>query len=115
MQGTAAISSPIITSIPKLHELDRIEHNGKVVKVIENVASMWNKIALRLYLDHHDISRISQDTHYQSTQAMSTVFIKWLEGTGRKPTTWETLITVLKECEYLTIANDLEVIFNRCS
>ena len=42
---------------------------------------------------------------------MSAVFTEWLEGKGRKPTTWEILIAALKEGEYLTIANDLEVIF----
>ena len=100
-----------ITSIPKLHELDHIEGNGKIVKVIEHVASTWNKIALRLHFNHHDICRISRDFHQQSVQAMSTVFTEWLEGKGRKPVTWETLILALKEGEYLTIANDLEVIF----
>ena len=43
---------------------------------------------------------------------MSAVFTEWLEGRGRKPTTWETLIAALKEGEYLTIAKDLEVTFD---
>ena len=103
-------SSLNVTTIPKLHELDRIEGNGKVVKVIETVASMWNKIALRLYFNHHDISRVNRDNE-QSMEAMSAVFTEWLEGKGRKPTTWETLITALKESEYLIIARDLQVIF----
>ena len=42
---------------------------------------------------------------------MSAVFTEWLEGKGRKPTTWETLITALKEGEFLTVASDLEIIF----
>ena len=100
-----------ITSIPKLHELDRIEGNGRVVKVIETVVSTWNKIALRLHFNHHDISRINRDNHEQSMEAMSAVFTEWLEGKGRKPTTWETLITALKESEHLIIASDLQVIF----
>ena len=100
-----------ITSIPKLHELDRIEGNGKVVKVIEHVASTWNKVALRLHFNYHDVNRISRDFHQQSVQAISAVLTEWLEGKGRKPVTWETLILALKEGEYLTIANDLEVIF----
>ena len=104
-------SSLNITSIPKLHELDRIKGNGKVVKVIEKVASTWNKIAVRLYFNHHNISRISRDSHEQSVQAMSAVFTEWLEGKGRKPTTWETLITALKEGEFLTVASDLEIVF----
>ena len=104
-----------ITSIPKLHELDRIEGNGKVVKVIETVASTWNKIALRLYFSHHDISRINRDNREQSMEAMSAVFMEWLEGKGRKPTTWETLITALKESGHLIITSDLQVIFHiRC-
>jgi GTPase SAR1 family protein len=100
-----------ISSIPKLHELDRIEGDGKVVKVIETVASTWNKIALRLHFSHHDISRINQDNREQSVPAMSAVFTEWLAGKGRKPTNWETLITALKESDYLIVASDLQVIF----
>ena len=100
-----------ITSIPKLHELDRIEGNDKVVKVIEHVASSWDKLALRLHFSRHDIGRISRDTREQSVQATSVVFTEWLDGKGRKPVTWETLMSALKEGEYSTIASDLEVIF----
>lgn len=100
-----------IASIPKLHELDRIEGNNIVVKVIEHVASTWDKLALRLHFSHQDISRIHRDTREQSMQAVSTMFTDWLDGKGRKPMTWETLITALKEGEYLTIASELEVIF----
>jgi hypothetical protein len=107
----ASESSLCITSIPKLHELDRIEGDGKVVKVIETVASTWNKIALRLHFSHHDISRINQDNREQSVPAMSAVFTEWLAGKGRKPTNWETLITALKESDYLIVASDLQVIF----
>lgn len=64
-----------------------------------------------MHFNHHDISRISQDTRDQSVQATSAVFTEWLEGKGRRPTTWETLITALKEGEYLMIAKDLEAIF----
>lgn len=42
---------------------------------------------------------------------MNAVFTEWLEGKGRKPTTWETLITALKEGEFLTVASDLEIVF----
>ena len=104
-------SSLSITSIPKLHELNRIERNGKVVRVIECVASSWDQVAVRLHFEHYDINRISRDTRDQSVQATSAVFTEWLEGKGRRPTTWETLIAALREGEYLTIAKDLEVIF----
>ena len=34
----------------------------------------------------------------------------WLEGKGRSPRTWETVIEVLEEAELSEMANDLKVV-----
>ena len=86
-----------------------MEGNGKIVKVIRAVAAMWDHVALSLHFEAHDISRIKMDHRQQSVQAMiTTVFHEWLEGGGRQPTTWQTLIKTLNEAGFLSVASDLE-------
>lgn len=36
------------------------------------------------------------------------MFSDWLEGKGRQPTTWETLIEALEEANLSELANDLK-------
>ena len=93
----------------KLHQLDLLEGNGKTVRVIDMVASKWEKVALRLHFSGHDISRIERD-HNKSVRACQTMFTEWLEGKGRKPVTWDTLIKALGEAELSQVARDLEIV-----
>ena len=98
--------------MPKLHHLDLIEGNGKTVKVIAQSASKWERVALSLHFESHDMSRLSRDYHLQSFEACQTVFTEWLNGKGRKPVTWETVIIALKEAELSELATDLEDILS---
>lgn len=101
----------------KLHQLDLIQKTDdesahQSVKVIATVASKWDKIALRLHFDHHDIERIRKDNS-QSEQACQKMFCEWIDGKGRKPTNWSTLIKALEEAEYSKLASDIKtVLFN---
>ena len=48
---------------------------------------------------------------YQVVAACRTMFTRWLEGNGRKPTTWRTLIVALKEANLYTLAEEIEKMF----
>ena len=39
------------------------------------------------------------------------MFTHWLEGYGRRPTTWRTLIVALKEANLYTLAEEIEKMF----
>ena len=39
------------------------------------------------------------------------MFAQWLDGNGRKPTTWKVLIVALKEAKLSTFAEELEKMF----
>ena len=100
---------PTTSSLPKLHQLDLIDSNGKTVRVIKQAAAKWESVATRLYFESHDITRIREDYHQQSIKACQTVFIEWLEGRGRKPTTWDTVIKALDEANLSELSADLKV------
>ena len=106
------VDLPKTFSPPKLHQVDLIEGNGKTVKVIEQAAAKWERVATRLYFGSHDICRIKKDYPNQSFEACQTVFIEWLNGKGRKPISWETLIKALKEADLSELAADLEVVLS---
>ena len=97
--------------IPKLHQLDYLEENGKKIKLIDAVAALWDKVALRLHFKRYDIDRIARDHHQQSVSAATIVFKEWLDGKGRQPPSWAVLIKALQETELFTdVINDLECI-----
>ena len=106
------VDLPKTFSPPKLHQVDLIDGNGKTVKVIEQAAAKWERVATRLYFESHDICRIKKDNPLQSFEACQTVFIEWLNGKGRKPISWETLIKALKEADLSELAADLEVVLS---
>ena len=98
-----------MSSIPKLHQIDRIEgYDGKVVQVIKYVAARWEEVATRLHFESHDISRINGDNHYKNIPCCRKMFGEWLDGNGREPVNWETLITALKEAGFSQLASDLQ-------
>ena len=81
------------------------------MNVINKTAHVWKKVATTLQFEGHDISRIGKDER-QAEDACRTVFIEWLEGKGRTPTTWGTVLHALNEAEQGELANDLEEVLD---
>ena len=75
--------------------------------MIDNVAHVWEKVATRLHFKGYDISRIRKNERL-AEDACRTMFIEWLEGKGRTPTTWETVLTALEEAKQPQLASDLK-------
>jgi hypothetical protein len=101
-------SSVSLDSAPKLHQLDLLECSGKSLKLIQSIAAKWEQIARRLYFDHHVIGIITKDCHQQAELACQSVLTRWLNGEGRQPISWTTLITVLDEADLSSVAEDLK-------
>ena len=83
-----------------------------MIKIIDQVAAKWKIVALYLYFESEMIEIIDMDCHHQSVLACRTMFVRWLEGNGRKPTTWRTLITALEDAYISGLAEDLKYIFS---
>ena len=95
---------------PEFHEMDMIEHQEMVVKVIDGVAHEWKKFATRLHFGFNDIKRVEKDCHYQQLDACQQVVGEWLSGRGRRPTSWSTVIKALNEIELDVLAKDLKTV-----
>ena len=96
---------------PKLHHLDLLEINGKRIKIIDTTAAVWEKVALRLFSEQHDIKRIARDYHQQSRFACQRMYSEWLDGNHREPVSWNTLIKAFREAELLELASKLQIMF----
>ena len=102
-----------MTAVPRLHQLDLIECEGKHVRIIQTAASKWKRLATRLHFEPSDIDRIRSDYPSQCYDACWQVCREWLEGIGRQPTTWTTLINALDEAKLGESAMDLKTIISR--
>ena len=101
-------SSVSLDSAPTLPQLDLLKCSGKSLKLIQRIAAKWEQIARRLYFDHHVISIITKDCPLQAELACQSVLTRWLNGEGRQPISWTTLLTVLDEADLSSVAEDLK-------
>ena len=81
------------------------------MNVIDKTAYAWEKVATRLHFEGHDISRIRRNER-QAEDACRTMFAEWLEGKGRSPTTWCTVLQALNEARQGELAKDLEEVLD---
>ena len=86
-----------------------------MVRIIDGIAAKWKGVALRLYFEGDCTEVIEINCHYQAVPACRTMFTRWLEGYGREPKTWRTLIIALKEANLSMLAEKLEKMFPNSS
>ena len=96
---------------PKLDELEQLmSHGGRVIKIIDSVASEWEQVAKSLCLDEATIDKIKGDNLHQSRDACLQMFKMWLDGSGGHcvPVTWSGLVQSLKDAGLVDVAVDTE-------
>ena len=100
--------------MPRIHELDRIDHRGHTVRVISGCAAKWEQVALRLYFDGNTIQSINKDSFYKTADACTTMFDVWLNGREglREPRTWATVVKILQEADLRTLSEKLNSVLS---
>ena len=91
---------------PKLQQLKFLRCRGSMLKIIETVADRLKEMTLALQLEDHDINTLERDPVPACCEMMQ----QWLNGEGRKPVTWLTLIESLTDAGFLDIAETLQEI-----
>ena len=92
--------------------MEYLKHCSLIIKTIDRVAAEWKTVALHLHFEDHCIKVIEMNCHYQPVPACCSMFSRWLQGNGRKPITWRTLIVALEEANLSSIAQDLRNVFS---
>ena len=97
------------TPLPKLHQIDCIESNRKVIKVTTSTATKWEQVAQDyIVITIIIIEHIKRDNHYQTVRCCCKIFELWLDGEGRQPATWpwKALIIALEEADFSELVSD---------
>jgi hypothetical protein len=96
---------------PKLHHLDILKsRDGRKIRIIESVASKWEKLAVSLGFEVTRISNIKSGAFFHVEDACFNMFIRWLNGAHDLiPPTWCNLIHCLEETnEFKNLARDVK-------
>ena len=86
------------------------------MRIVEQVAANWEKLAVSLGFDSSRISIIGRQVHYEPVEACFKMFEKWLNGEhDLKPPKWYYLIKCLEDASmtdhrFKDLARDLMII-----
>lgn len=95
---------------PTLAQLVHMDlHSGRELRILDNIASHWEKIGMCLQIDEATLRMITVNTRGDVMDCCREMMQRWLMGSGRQPVTWATLIEVLREAGLKTLAGDLEM------
>ena len=95
---------------PTLRLLQRFPtRTGAVLNIVQRIGTKNHDLGIHLLNDDTGSITDSIEAQYGPDQTRTTEAIlkKWLDGTGRTPHSWETLVTVLREIELNTLAQDV--------
>ena len=69
-----------------------------------------HSLGIRLLKDDTGAITSNIEAQYRpdQTRISEAILQRWLEGTGRKPQSWATLVTVLKEIDLAVLAKEIE-------
>ena len=90
---------------PEMRQLERfVGVRGMVFEVVKEVSTDWEKLALALHLRGEIIG---EQRHFQPEAACRTILQRWLNGGGKQPATWDTLLGCLEDIGHGTLARYL--------
>ena len=85
--------------------------SGDVIKIIERIGTSNHDLGIRLLNDDYGTITANIEAQYKHdppSRTTEAILQKWLQGTGRTPQSWHTLITVLREIELNILAEMIE-------
>ena len=96
---------------PTMAQLEHlVAHDGRVIKIVTEVAGRWEKMARRLNFTEAEIEILQRNHISDVESACSGVFQRWLDGKHRLPVTWHTVVECLREVDLNVAAEDLNTI-----
>ena len=82
------------------------------MKVVEETAANWEQLAYTLKFHQSVVRSIRRDNPLDCTSACEDILEQWLQGKEGtvSPVTWETFVEVLRDCNLVELARDLDEI-----
>ena len=97
-------------TVPNMMELFRCAGQKEIHNIPEEIGTDYGRFGTHLLNDKSGTKINAIEWRYQrhAEEINREILRQWLDGKGRKPVKWATLITVLKETSKLTLAEDIE-------
>ena len=94
---------------PTLRELISFPMTGCRVNVVEKIAS-YSDFGVMLLEDDDGskMNNIEKEKRGNVSDIVRHIFMLWLQGKGRQPVTWATLIAVLRDIDLNALAQNVE-------
>lgn len=107
---SCALTDTTDPTVPKMKELIKFAGVERTINIPEEIGTKYSHFGIFLLEDGFGatIHNIEWQYRYNSEAINIEILRRWLEGKGRKPVEWNTLIEVLKEISKHTLAKDIE-------
>ena len=106
----AAPSGPLASATPTVPELLKFpKHNGECINIIQEISTNYRSLGALLLEDKTGaITEGIIATGKEVTKNINyAILTRWLQGMGRSPQTWKTLVTVLDEAGMKNLTSTL--------
>lgn len=97
----------VLEEEPKMRQLRTLQSGAVTVCIIEEVLAYWVDLADFLDLPTVTVRNLRAEPNFTPESACRTVFERWLNGQGRGPRTWDTLVQVLGEMGMRSLAENI--------
>ena len=80
------------------------------LNTIESIGTKYPKLGIQLLEDDNGVllDALRSEHLLNAEEITQAIFQKWITGTGRKPTTWRTLVDVLRQCQLTAQADAID-------
>ena len=99
-----------LESTPKLREIISFEISpDRKIKILEQIGAKYNDFGVLLLDDDNGgvVTYIAKENHYKAVDINNDSVKRWLEGDGKQPVTWATLIGVLNDVGLKVLAKTI--------
>ena len=101
-------SGPLRSVAPKLRELLKFpKFDGGFINIVQNIGDKYRTFGIFILEDDNGAitDGITTGERGQPDAINHTILTRWLQGTGRAPQTWDTLVSVLDEVGLRNLAS----------
>ena len=109
--GSHILSFPIVQrQPPTLPELIRFKTRSGSINILKQIGTHYRELGVLLLEDATgEVTRAIIEQHCEdATKINFQIFQKWIQGKGKLPVEWSTLVEVLKNIELVQLANEIE-------
>ena len=80
------------------------------LNIIQSIGTRYYDLGIFLLEDDNGVMvEALRSEHQHNAEAITrAIFQRWITGTGRKPTTWKTLVDVLRQCQLAAQADAID-------